>query len=120
MDKSWKDSEAKKRWDKENTVRYSLKLNKRTDKAIISQIERMTGKDGHAQGAIKEMLRTLAERPKLAELIRAASKFDDKELAALTAAVERIAAGEDAQAVLHELEGQFAAIRAEKEQEAKE
>ncbi len=47
------DSKAKRLWDKENTVFIGLKLNKRTDADIISQI--VPSKPKQAQ--IKELIR---------------------------------------------------------------
>lgn len=44
---------AQKKYDKENTVRISLKLNKKTDADIIEYLK----KYGNKQGAIKEILR---------------------------------------------------------------
>lgn len=86
MEKNWKDSEAKKRWDKENTVRYSIKLNKKKDADILAQVKRA----GTAQKALKDAVRAkagqdetwelLERRPKLAELIRSAAKLSPEHL----------------------------------------
>lgn len=104
MEKSWKDTEAKKRWDKENTIRYSLKLNKNTDREIISQIERMKGKTDPATGepwtlqsALKAML---ASNPELLTLIQEARKLSPEQLQTVIEIVERINAGEDIAEIL--------------------
>ena len=111
MDKSWKDSEAKKQWDKENTIRYSLKLNKTTDREIIAQVERMVGKidprtkePWTTQGAIRALLSsTLYAEPEVLKLIKAARKLTPEQLKAVIELVERIAAGEDREAVAKEI-----------------
>lgn len=41
------------KWQKENTVRFSVRLNKATEKDIIDYLER----SGNKQGIIKEALR---------------------------------------------------------------
>ena len=51
--KSIPDSEAKKRWDKENTVEISLKLVKSTDADILSALDPERPK----QTQIKELIR---------------------------------------------------------------
>lgn len=109
MEKSWKDSEAKKQWDKENTVRYSLKLNKKRDADILAQVK----KAGTAQQALKDAVRAKAEwdetrellesRPELAELIREADKLTPEQLDMVIELVERINAGEDGQTVAKEI-----------------
>lgn len=104
MEKSWKDTEAKKRWDKENTIRYSLKLNKKKDADILAQVERA----GTAQKALKEAVRAakdetrelLESRPDIAELIREASKLTPEQLQTVIEIVERINAGEDIAEIL--------------------
>lgn len=112
MDKSWKDSEAKKQWDKENTVRYSIKLNKNTDQEIIAQVERMTGKEidpktkkpWTTQGAIRHfLLMALLEEPKILTLIREARKLTPEQLDMVIELVNRINAGEDREAVANEI-----------------
>ena len=112
MDKSWKDSEAKKQWDKENTVRYSIKLNKNTDQEIIAQVERMTGtvkdpKTGEkwtTHGAIRHFLQmALLEEPEMLTLIREARKLTPEQLEMVIELVERINAGEDREAVAKEI-----------------
>lgn len=108
MEKSWKDSEAKKRWDKENTVRYSVKLNKNTDKEIIAEVERMTGKTDPKtgkpwtiQGAIRHLLYTAAfENPEVLTLIQEARKLSPEQLETVIEIVERINAGEDIAEIL--------------------
>lgn len=106
MDKSWKDSEAKKRWDKENTVRYSLKLNKKNDADILAQVERA----GTAQKALKNAVRAgmkrdatldlLERKPELAELIREAAKLSAEQLQTVKKCVDRINSGHDVREVL--------------------
>lgn len=111
MDKSWKDSEAKKQWDKENTIRYSLKLNKTTDREIIAQVERMVGKidprtkePWTTQGAIRHFLQmALLEEPEMLTLIREARKLTPEQLEMVIELVERINAGEDREAVAKEI-----------------
>lgn len=45
--------EAQERYDKENTVRVRLKLNKKTDADIIRRLEEV----GNKQGYIKQLIR---------------------------------------------------------------
>ena len=47
------DSEAKKRWDAENTVQIKLKLNKNRDQDVIDKLNSVDSK----QGYIKELIR---------------------------------------------------------------
>lgn len=46
-------SEAKTRWDRENTVVVTMKLNKNTDADILEKLESVDSK----QGYIKELIR---------------------------------------------------------------
>lgn len=50
-----KDSEAKKRWDKENTTMVSIKFQKKTDRDIIDFLE--SDKTKTKQTIIKDALR---------------------------------------------------------------
>lgn len=52
------DSEAKKKWDAENTVVVTMKLNKKTDADII---EKLNSVDNN-QGYIKELIRADIEK----------------------------------------------------------
>lgn len=89
------DSEAKKRWDKENTVRYSLKLNKKKDADILAQVKRAGTAQKALKDAFRDETRALLEcRPKLAELIRKASKLSPEQLQTVTEIVDRINSGE--------------------------
>ena len=47
------DSEAKRRWDAENTTQIRLKLNKKTDADILEKLDNVKSK----QGYIKELIR---------------------------------------------------------------
>ena len=47
------DSEAKKKWDSENTVVVTMKLNKNTDADIIQKLDSV----GNKQGYIKQLIR---------------------------------------------------------------
>ena len=61
---TWNNSCAADRrlaWDKENTVRISIKLNKRTDADILDFLE---GSGEPRQTLIKKALRTLLEESK--------------------------------------------------------
>lgn len=52
------ESEAKKRWDKENTVFVAVKLNRNTDADIIEAI----GNPDSKAGRIKELIRKAIEK----------------------------------------------------------
>ena len=47
------ESEAKKRWDKENTTTVSLKLNHKTDADIIHKFEKVPNRQGYVKSAIR-------------------------------------------------------------------
>lgn len=51
-------SEAKTKWDNENTVRVNIKLNKNTDADIIQAIEDADSKQGFIKEAIKAYIKT--------------------------------------------------------------
>lgn len=57
--------EAKARWDKENTVMVTLKLNKRTDAEIIEKLNSVEYK----QRYIKELIKADMEQPSI-EIVR--------------------------------------------------
>ena len=111
MEKNWRETRQEK-WDRENTVRYSIKLNKNTDQEIIAQVERMTGKEidpktkkpWTTQGAIRHfLLMALLEEPKMLTLIREARELTPEQLDMVIELVERINAGEDREAVAKEI-----------------
>ena len=111
MEKNWRETRQEK-YDKENTVRYSIKLNKNTDQEIIAQVERMTGKEidpktkkpWTTQGAIRHfLLMALLEEPKILTLIREARKLTPEQLDMVIELVDRINAGEDREAVANEI-----------------
>lgn len=111
METNWRETRQEK-YDKENTVRYSIKLNKNTDREIIAQVERMTGgeidpktgKKWTTQGAIRHFLQmALLEEPKMLTLIREARKLTPEQLEMVIELVERINAGEDREAVAKEI-----------------
>ena len=111
METNWRETRQEK-FDRENTVRYSIKLNKNTDREIIAQVERMTGreidpktgKNWTTQGAIRHFLQmALLEEPEMLTLIREARKLTPEQLKAVIELVERIAAGEDREAVAKEI-----------------
>ena len=101
MEKNWRETRQEK-YDKENTVRYSVKLNKNTDKEIIAEVERMTGKTDPKtgnpwtiQGAIRHLLYTaMFENPDVLTLIQEARKLSPEQLETVIQIVERINAGE--------------------------
>lgn len=47
------DSEAKKRWDKENTTLVTMKLNNNQDAEIIAKLQSVPNKQGYIKGLIK-------------------------------------------------------------------
>lgn len=49
--------DRRQKYDKENTVQVSVKLNKKTDAKILSWLERQSNK----QGAIKELMRQISD-----------------------------------------------------------
>ena len=48
------DSEAKKKWDLENTVVVTMKLNKNTDADIIQKLDSVGNKQGYIKRLIRE------------------------------------------------------------------
>ena len=44
---------ASERYDRENTIRIALKLNKKTDAEIIAHLERQTNKQGYIKSLIR-------------------------------------------------------------------
>ena len=50
------DSEAKKEWDRANTQRVIMKLNKNTDSDIISRLEEVPNKQGYIKTLIRQDL----------------------------------------------------------------
>lgn len=51
------DSEAKKRWDKENTVMIAIKFQKKTDQDVIDFLLSESGKGRAKRDVINEALR---------------------------------------------------------------
>lgn len=111
MEKNWRETRQEK-YDRENTVRYSVKLNKNTDREIIAQVERMTGREidpktkqpWTTHGAIRHLLyMAVLEQPEVLTLLREARKLSPEQLQAVIELVERIAAGEDREAVAKEI-----------------
>lgn len=51
------DTEAKKRWDKENTVFIAVKLNRNTDADIIEAIGNPPSKAGRIKELIREAIK---------------------------------------------------------------
>ena len=49
-------SEAKTRWDRENTVVVTMKLNKNTDADIIEKLDSVDNKQGYIKRLIREDL----------------------------------------------------------------
>lgn len=47
-------SEAKIRWDRENTVVVTMKLNKKTDADIIEKLDSVDNKQGYIKRLIRE------------------------------------------------------------------
>lgn len=54
-------SEAKTKWDNENTVRVNIKLNKNTDADIIQAIESADSKQGFIKEAIRAYMKADAK-----------------------------------------------------------
>lgn len=48
------DSEAKKKWDRENTVVVTMKLNKNQDADIIEKLNSVDNKQGYIKRLIRE------------------------------------------------------------------
>ena len=48
------DSEAKKEWDKANTTRVVLKLNRNTDKDVLSRLDKVQSKQGYIKSLIRQ------------------------------------------------------------------
>ena len=48
------DSEAKKKWDKANTRKFLLKLNKNTDSDIITRLDKAQSKQGYIKSLIRQ------------------------------------------------------------------
>lgn len=46
-------SEAKTRWDRENTIVVTMKLNLKTDADIIEKLESVDNKQGYIKGLIR-------------------------------------------------------------------
>ena len=107
MEKNWRETRQEK-YDRENTVRYSIKLNRNTDREIIAEVERMTGKTDPKtgrpwtiQGAIRHLLYTaMFENPDVLTLIQEARKLSPEQLETVIQIVERINAGEDVSQII--------------------
>lgn len=54
--KSIADSEAKKAWDKENTTKLCLKLQRRTDADILQYLDQQPSKQGTIKQALREKM----------------------------------------------------------------
>jgi hypothetical protein len=48
------DSEAKKKWDKANTQQVIMKLNKNTDRDIITRLDEVPSKQGYVKSLIRQ------------------------------------------------------------------
>ena len=48
------DSEAKKKWDKENTKKLVMKLNKNTDSDIMTRLDEVPSKQGYIKSLIRK------------------------------------------------------------------
>ena len=48
---------AQERYDRENTIRVTLKLNKKTDAVIIKFLETQTSKQGSLKKILREVLK---------------------------------------------------------------
>lgn len=57
--------DAQKKYDKENVIRYCLKLNKKTDKEIIDFIESVDNKNKFMKDAIKYYAELLKKYSKI-------------------------------------------------------
>lgn len=51
------DSEAKKKWIKENTTRICIKLNNNTDKDILQKLETVDSKQGYIKECIRKAIK---------------------------------------------------------------
>lgn len=58
----WKESDAKKKWQKENTVLVGIKLQKSTDKDILDYLEQREKSGLSKSGAFKEALRLMMQQ----------------------------------------------------------
>lgn len=58
----WKESDAKKKWQKENTVLVGIKLQKSTDKDILDYLEQREKNGLSKSGAFKEALRLMMQQ----------------------------------------------------------
>ena len=56
-EKKYYESEAKRRWDKENTTKVLLKLNHNTDRDLLEYLEKQKEKGCSLAGTFKEALR---------------------------------------------------------------
>lgn len=61
------DSNAKRDWDKENTVFVGLKLNNKTDADIIAWLAKQTSRQGAIKNAIRSSMRLLDDHTTLPE-----------------------------------------------------
>lgn len=48
---------AQDKYDKENCIRFSIKLNKKTDTKAIEKLDELTEQYGNRQAAIKSLLK---------------------------------------------------------------
>lgn len=61
-ERKYYESEAKRRWDKENTTKVLIKLNHNTDKDLLGYLERRDQQGLSRAGAFKEALREKISR----------------------------------------------------------
>lgn len=55
------DSEAKKKWMKDNTRMYSIKLNKHTDADLIDYLDMVASVSMAVKNALREHIETMTE-----------------------------------------------------------
>lgn len=63
----WKESEAKKKWQKENTRIVSLKLQNSTDEDIIKYLDSVESKNGTIRKALRLLMAQEAAQAKKQE-----------------------------------------------------
>jgi len=63
-EKKYYESEAKRKWDKENTTKVLLKLNHNTDKDLLAYLEQREAQGLSRAGAFKDALREKISREK--------------------------------------------------------
>ncbi|MBO7727374.1 MAG: hypothetical protein J6S50_02490 [Oscillospiraceae bacterium] len=74
-----KDSDAKKRWDKENTYKVTIKFQKKTDSDILDYLAKNERADFTKQSIIKRAMRLLMEQEGFVYVPSADTEEDETE-----------------------------------------